>query len=191
MPTYRKTTGTSTEPLTYSEVKDWLRLNDDTEQTLVTTLITVAREIVEGQTWRPVTEQVYRMYFDKSELDTMVTLINKAPLISIDSVKYYDVNDVEQTLAATEYEYDLYANPARFRLKSVPSCYDKMNTLYIEFTCGYTTIPEDLKQAFRMIIGHLYENRQDVVTGTQVNEIPMASKYILERYRNNFIFAKN
>jgi hypothetical protein len=50
-------------------------------------------------------------------------------------------------------------------------------------------VPLPIKQAMYLIIGHLYENRQDVVTGTQVHEIPDSSKYLLESYRNNFIFA--
>jgi hypothetical protein len=34
-----------------------------------------------------------------------------------------------------------------------------------------------------LIIGHWYENRQDVVTGTQVNEVPQASQYLMEQYK--------
>jgi hypothetical protein len=67
-----------------------------------------------------------------------------------------------------------------------------MNALQLNFTCGYTNaaaVPSPIKQAMYLIIGHLYENRQDVVTGTQVHQIPDSSKYLLEPYRNNFIFA--
>lgn len=191
MANYSYTTGVSSEPITYSTAKDFLRLNDDSEQTFVTTLIKVAREIIEGQTWRPVIEQEWVLSLDKSELNTLIRNINKAPVISVDSVTYYDTNNTLQTLSTSEWEADVNGNPARFRLKSVPECYDRMGALNINFTCGYTTVPDDLKQAMLLIIGHLYENRQDVVTGTQVNEIPLASRYIMERYRNNFIWINN
>ena len=189
---YRLVTGPATEPLTYSEAKAFLRLNDDSEQTFVTTLITIARQIVEGQTWRPLISQTWALQFDASELNLFISNINKAPIISIDSVTYYDVNNALQTLSPTLYETDIYGNPARFRLKSIPSVYDRMGALIVNFVCGYTNaaaVPQAIKQAMLLIIGHLYENRQDVVTGTQVNEIPMASRYLLEPYRNNFIYA--
>ena len=189
---YRLVTGPATEPLTYAEVKAFLRLNDDSEQTFVTTLITIARQIVEGQTWRPLISQSWALQFDKSELTLFISNINKAPIISIDTVSYYDTDNVLQTLSPTLYETDIYGNPARFRLKSIPSVYDRMGALIVNFVCGYTNaaaVPQAIKQAMLLIIGHLYENRQDVVTGTQVNEMPLASRYLLEPYRNNFIYA--
>jgi uncharacterized phiE125 gp8 family phage protein len=189
---YRLVTGPATEPLTYSEVKAFLRLNDDSEQTFVTTLITIARQIVEGQTWRPLISQSWALQFDASELNLFISNINKAPIISIDSVTYYDVNNALQTLSPTLYETDIYGNPARFRLKSIPSVYDRMGALIVNFVCGYTNaaaVPQAIKQAMLLIIGHLYENRSDVLTGTQINEMPLASRYLLEPYRNNFIYA--
>jgi uncharacterized phiE125 gp8 family phage protein len=67
-----------------------------------------------------------------------------------------------------------------------------MGALIVNFVCGYTNaaaVPQAIKQAMLLIIGHLYENRSDVLTGTQINEMPLASRYLLEPYRNNFIYA--
>jgi uncharacterized phiE125 gp8 family phage protein len=192
MANYRQLTEPATEPLSYSDVKAYLRLNDDSEQAFVTSLITVARQIVEGQIWRPLISQTWAMQFDYSEIGTNIYNINKAPLLSVTDVKYYDEDDTLQTLAASQYEVDIYGSPARFRLINVPKLKDRMNALQLNFTCGYTNaaaVPSPIKQAMYLIIGHLYENRQDVVTGTQVHQIPDSSKYLLEPYRNNFIFA--
>ena len=192
MANYRQLTQPATEPLSYSDVKAYLRLNDDSEEAFVTSLITVARQIVEGQIWRPLISQTWAMQFDYSEIGTNIYNINKAPLLSVTDVKYYDENDTLQTLAASQYEVDIYGSPARFRLINVPKLKDRMNAMQLNFTCGYTNaaaVPSPIKQAMYLIIGHLYENRQDVVTGTQVHQIPDSSKYLLEPYRNNFIFA--
>jgi uncharacterized phiE125 gp8 family phage protein len=192
MANYRQLTEPATEPLSYSDVKAYLRLNDDSEQAFVTSLITVARQIVEGQIWRPLISQTWAMQFDYSEIGTNIYNINKAPLLSVTDVKYYDEDDTLQTLAASQYEVDIYGSPARFRLINLPKLKDRMNALQLNFTCGYTNaaaVPSPIKQAMYLIIGHLYENRQDVVTGTQVHQIPDSSKYLLEPYRNNFIFA--
>lgn len=192
MANYRQVTQPSTEPLTYAEVKAFLRLNDDTEQTFVTSLIVVARELVESRIWRPLISQTWSFQLDYSEIDMLVKNINRQPLISVDSVTYYDANNALQTLASTSYESDIYSSPPRFKLKTIPVVYDRMNALQVNFTCGYSSaanVPEPIKQAMYFIIGHHYENRQDVVTGTQVNEIPKSSEYLLEPYRNNFIYA--
>lgn len=192
MPNYRLVTGPSTEPLTYAEAKAYLRLNDDSEQSLVTSMITAARGIVEGHIWMPLISQVWAMQFDKDELSQAVVNINKAPLISVDSVTYYDNTNSIATLSAASYESDIYGSPARFRLKVVPLVYDRMNALQVNFTCGYSSaanVPQPIKQAMYFILGHIYEQRQDVITGSQVNEVPLASRYLLEPYRNNFIFS--
>ena len=192
MPNYRLVTAPASEPLTLTEVKLYLRVDDTTENDLITSLITAARSLVEGHTWMPLISQTWAMQFDKSELNELIWNVNKAPLSSFSSVTYYDSNNNLQTLATTEYETDIYGSPARFRLKNVPSVYDRMNALQLNFVCGYANaaaVPQPIKQAMLMIIGHLYENRQDVITGTQVNEIPMSSEYLLQPYRNNFIFS--
>ena len=192
MPNYRLVTAPASEPLTLTEVKLFLRVDDTTENDLITSLITAARSLVEGHTWMPLISQTWAMQFDKSELNNLIWNVNKAPLSSFSSITYYDSNNDLQTLATTEYETDIYGSPARFRLKSVPVVYDRMNALQVNFVCGYANaaaVPQPIKQAMLMIIGHLYENRQTVITGTQVNEIPMSSEYLLQPYRNNYIFS--
>lgn len=189
---YRLVTGPSTEPLTYAEAKAYLRLNDDSEQSLVTSLISAARGIVEGQTWRPLISQVWATQLDFNEVNTSVIRINKAPVISVDTVTYYDSNNALQTLSATNWESDIYGSPARVRLKTPPIVYERMNALQINFTAGYANaaaVPNDIKTALYMIIGHLYEVRMEVAIGNIVQEIPMASKYLLEPYRNSLLSA--
>jgi len=34
-----------------------------------------------------------------------------------------------------------------------------------------------------LIIGHLYENREDVISGKTITEIPMGSRFLLDPYR--------
>ena len=192
MASYRLVTAPTTEPLTYAEVKAYLRLNGDDEQSFVTSLITVARQYVETQIWRPLINQAWAMNFDKDELTTQVYNINKAPVTAVNSVTYYDLNNTLQTLSTNQYESDVYSTPARFRIKTMPQVYDRLNALQVNFNCGYANaaaVPTPIKQAMYMLIGHYYENRQDVVTGTQVNKIDEASEHLLNPYRNNYIFA--
>ncbi len=40
-----------------------------------------------------------------------------------------------------------------------------------------------IRSAILLITGHLYANREDVVVGAPVAELPMASRYLLQPYR--------
>ena len=44
-------------------------------------------------------------------------------------------------------------------------------------------IPAPIIQAIYIIVGRYYENRQDVVMGTQVNEVPLMVNHLLTPYR--------
>lgn len=189
---YRLVTGPATEPLSLEEVKLYLRVDNTVENNLITALILAARQTVEDRCQRPLISQTWSANYDSNELNLNVKFINKAPLLSFTDVKYYDSEGDLQTLAASDYEVDLYGSPARFRLKTIPNVREGFNAMQATFVCGYAnaaSVPQPIKQAMYLIIGHLYENRQDVITGTQVHSIPNASAYLLEPYRNNFIFA--
>ena len=69
----------------------------------------------------------------------------------------------------------------------MPTIYDRFEAMVIRFTLGYANagaVPEDIKLAIKLLLATWYENRQTVVTGTQVNDIPMTYQFIMETYRN-------
>ena len=68
---------------------------------------------------------------------------------------------------------------------SWPSIRCKTNAITIELVAGYATVdavPEDLKQAVLLTVGHWYENREDVVVGDEGAKLPNAVDAILNRY---------
>lgn len=187
---YKLITAPATEPLTLTEVKVHLRVTGSSEDDYITALIVVARNTVEAQTYRPLVTQTWRLDLDYSELTLAVINLNKAPLQTLSFVKYYNSDNTLTTLDTTEYDYSVDGNPARVKLITVPTCYDKFGTLQIQFVCGYgaaAAVPTALKQAMLIIIGNMYENRQDVITGSTASELPKASQYLMEPYRNIFL----
>jgi len=61
-----------------------------------------------------------------------------------------------------------------------------INGICIIFIAGYSTIPaipKSWKQAMLLLIGHLYEHREDVITGTIVSQMPLASQHLLWKDR--------
>jgi hypothetical protein len=67
-------------------------------------------------------------------------------------------------------------------MKSASSHVEVLNQYRLTFKTQTQTVPEYVYQAALMIIGHYYENRQDVGK-ERIFEVPMNSRYLLDRYR--------
>jgi len=108
------------------------------------------------------------------------------PLISVTHVKYYDTSDSETTWNSSNYNVGKFMNQKGFiEIKdgvSTPSLYKRDDAIEIQFKCGYGTsssdVPDAIKQAILLIVGKMYELRED-----SVSRLPKASEYILEPYR--------
>jgi uncharacterized phiE125 gp8 family phage protein len=96
-----------------------------------------------------------------------------APLDSVTSIKYYDENNAQQTLAAAYYQVDTLSVLPRIKLNdgySWPTTYDKMNAVEVIFKTGYGTLTTDVPKNKRMAVmfyaADMYENRTNQRTQT-------------------------
>lgn len=90
--------GTITEPVTYQEVKDYLRISNDLEQSMIEDMITGAREFAEEYCNRAfvaktVTQYVSELEPDQTSFDLVIT-----PVDSITSVERVDEEGNETAL---------------------------------------------------------------------------------------------
>ena len=187
MAQYKLVTGPSSEPITLGEAKLYLRVDDSTEDALITAIITAARRKFENDTYHYLMPQTWELYLNQNEINAEQISINKSDITAISSVKYYDQSNTQQTLSTNDYQTAIQGRPYSIQLTTVPQVYNRLEAMVIRFTLGYTNaaaVPEDIKTAIKTLIGTLYENRQTVVTGTQVNEVPDTYKFIMENYRN-------
>lgn len=193
---FKLKTGPTVEPLSSTEAKLHLKIDpaDTTDDTLVTALIKAAREMAENYTGRALINQTWEYSFSDwpHYIDPLHNYIELMPsqLSSITSITYKDVNGATQTLASTGYEADTYNLPGRVCLKFGkvwPVAQYIQNAILITFVAGYgtdgTSVPGPIKSAILLIIGHLYENREDVIIGRQVNDLPKGAEYLLNPYR--------
>lgn len=187
------TVGPDVEPVTLVEAKSHLRVDHNDEDALISVLTQAAREMVENNTNRSLITQTRVIKLDGFPWGDTLKLTD-GPVSSITSIYYDDDADVNTLLASSLYWTDLDSNIPRVRIKSsFPSTYDKPNSVQITYVAGYgadgTYIPQPLKQAMLLILGHLYENRQQVIVSgspTGALEIPfganaLMSPYILEQ----------
>lgn len=152
------------EPITLEEAKAFLRVTVSDDDTLITGLIKAARVDQENYTGRAFISQTWKEnyrrwpdYFDMA----------KAPLLSVDSIKYLDGTGAEQTLAADQYRVLLDEDAAGriYRNYGVtwPELYAVPDAITLEFTAGYgpaaIDVPEEIRLALQLSISHFYDNR--------------------------------
>jgi uncharacterized phiE125 gp8 family phage protein len=129
------------EPILLAEAKKHLEIaTDETRHDdHITGLIVAAREWLEGYTGRAYVLQTLEMTFDA--YPGCVIELPRAPVQSIDSIKYVDGNGVEQTWAVANYQSDLNRVPARVALAYgglLPSSQrTDLGSWKIRFAAGY------------------------------------------------------
>lgn len=170
MPTSLVTAGTL--PVSLTEAKNHLRVTGNDDDVLIDNLITSATTSAENDTWRRFTTQTYDVFYD----NFANVEIPYGQLQSVTSVKYYDTDNVQQTLSSAVYDVDIVHDPGRVTLaygQSWPSVYDRPNAIEIRFVCGYSTVPEDIKTAIKfkieMLYGNLFDKEYDILDNAYTN----------------------
>jgi uncharacterized phiE125 gp8 family phage protein len=184
---WKVTTSPTTEPISLAEAKLHLRVDHSTDDDLITDLIKVAREWCEAYEGRAYMTQTITAYMDRFCGD--VIALPHPPLLDVSSVKYQDVGDTQQTLSTSIYNVDTTAEPGRIILaysKTWPTTLPEENAIEIVYTAGYNEtadntddVPSRVKSAIKLIVGHLYENRENSIVGVSAQNIPMGAKSLL------------
>lgn len=183
----RVTTPATVNPVSLAEAKDHLRVTGDDENSLIVNLIKAASEAARQITRRQFVNATYTL--DLPDFPSGDIELEFPPLSSVTSVKYYDVANDQQTLSAsTDYEVDTYSTPGRIVLRvneSWPDVYDRALPVTIVYVAGYgaaaSSVPEPIRQAILLLVGHLYENRE-ATTPQTLSDTPMAVQWLLGPY---------
>lgn len=177
------------EPVTVSEVKNHLRVTDNSEDALIAGLITSARKYVEQVTRRSLINQTWRLYIDDFPNSDSIEL-PFPPLVSVTHVKYYDENNTLQTLSGSIYQTDNRSTPGEIELTASgawPATADeKVNAVEIEYIAGYgssaSAVPSPIRLAITHLVSHWFENREPF-SAVQLNLVPTTFEMILMPYR--------
>ena len=115
------------------------------------------------------------------------------PVLSVDSITYIDIDGIEQTVAASSIQTITDHIPAIVVLDDVPSVDgDTLNAVTITVTAGIESgnsppnadkIPEQVKQAIKLMVGHFYENREAVSIDGTPSTVPFATDALLWPHR--------
>ncbi len=183
----RVITGPVIEPVTLSEAKLHLRVDTSADDALITALIAAAREMIEERTGLALLTQTRDALALAFPAERYIELLYP-PVQSVTGVYYTETDgSSEQTLSAAAYTLSVWN--ARITLKSGyawPS-----GEMRVRYVCGYTaaaSVPQRLRQAVLLLIGHWYENREATQNGTVLREIPLAVEALINLERRTWGF---
>lgn len=184
----KRTTDSSSEPITLAEAKEHLRVDHSTDDTYIQTLIKVARQSVEISTGRSLASgQTYvaGYQFFPYMYDRLV--IPRPPFSTVSSVKYHDAEDTEQTLSASSYVVD--SSGSGCALLSMTDNFDyptltknREARVLVTFTAGDTP-PEPLYQAMLLLITHYYDTREPVAYNANPMKVPRSVDFLCRQYK--------
>ncbi len=174
------------EPLTESELRTHLKIEDTVEDTYLGGLITTARKALEEMYWTQFITATYDQYFDRFAGELK---LRKPPLGNVTSVTYTDIGGSSQTVETSVWEEGLVDGVGVVRLKyqqTWPSdARGHPDTVVVRFTGGYgeaDAVPGPIRHAMKLLCGHLHQHRELVVVGTIIAQLPMSVGALMTPY---------
>tara|TARA_R110000772_G_scaffold258052_1_gene375096 strand:+ start:330 stop:908 length:579 start_codon:yes stop_codon:yes gene_type:complete len=170
------------------ELKEHLRITFNDDDNYIVELEYAARRMVEEFTnlflLRTTGEQYGNTFND-------LKILFKSPLFpdaENSRVSYYQ-NGGWIVLPTIEREIVRAMKPSRVYATadfSNPTTDDVFQAWKIEYTVGFpdvAEVPQPIKQAIKIIVSDMYENRQSVIVGKIVSEIPRTAQYLMNPYK--------
>ena len=169
--------------ITTADLKAHLRVDHSDEDALIEALREAAIAHVESYCNIKLGDVTAVMYMDGFPSSWEVPV---GPVQSVAQIDYNVTTTTTQTLAATNWYADLIRRPARISVINPPTVADYThNGVQITCTIGYpeADIPAPILHAIRLIVGHYYEQRQQVIVGVNAMELPFGIHALLNPYR--------
>lgn len=173
-------------PVSLEEVKEHLRFTYDSEDSLILSRIKMITAFCEDQTQLSLMGKTLELI--EPSFNCKIVL-PRPPVQSIVSIKYLDVNGVEQTLAESEYVVNNFDEQRAFVMpsygKSWPDVLPGIDSVKIRYIAGYPSpsiVPEPLKLWILLQIGHWFENRSAVNSGDSISKMEYVDA-LLEAYK--------
>jgi uncharacterized phiE125 gp8 family phage protein len=191
MKTLKLVTGPAYEPVSVAQAKEWLLISDDTSHdNTIAKLVKAMREHAENLTHRAFVQRSYTLYMDAWPYDAEWGIridLPFPPLRSVTSLKYTDTGGTLQTMDAADYSVQSAYEPA-FIIPAYgeiwPSIRKWPDSIQVAFVAGYDPGSPQDQQGYRDAmpgalltwmearIATLFENREQIITGTIVAALP-------------------
>ncbi len=168
-------------PVSLDEIKIHLRVIDNTDDMLISQLILAAVSWAELFQRRLFISRAVTMKMEEFPAEIRPCF---SPLVSVGAIKYIDTAGAEQTLSSANYRVDTDTEPGRITEAygcSWPAIRQVTGAVTVEYTAGYGSaadVPDDIKSAIMLLVGHWYENRSTIAESQNI-KVPQAAKALL------------
>jgi uncharacterized phiE125 gp8 family phage protein len=184
--------------LSLAEVKEHIRIeaDDEAEDVLLSAMIMAAENKLDGYSGL-----IGRCLIDQKwtyALDDWPPVRLSLPLLDVSavSVSYYDDGNTKRQLPDNQYllQQGLCGPFLEWMDNFVsPSVFDRADGVQVEMTCGFgpavDDVPADLRLACKLLVANWYQNRETVVIGASLAEMPVPNDilWLLSGYRRSII----
>jgi len=157
------------EPVTLAEARRFLRLDQNDEDDLLTTLITAARLMIEAASGRCLIEQRWRIVLDRWPAGGEIRL-PLSPVSRIEDARVYDMLGAPQPVATAALALDGMSDPPLIRVDNagVPEIGRRRGAVEIDIVAGFgptaAAVPAPLRQAVLRLAARWFEERGDVAS---------------------------
>lgn len=169
---YKVTTAPASEPVSTADAKTYLNVSTSLHDTLIANLVSAARVQYEFYTNTAVITQTITQVWDCTPYSTFELSVSP---VTTATVFYKDTNGSYQTWDSSNYTLDTVSPLARvvkLTTASWPTVGEFPNAWKIEYVAGYASasaVPEDIVDSILLLVGFLYENREDIPIGDSSN----------------------
>ncbi len=185
---YTRTVAPTSEPLTIDEAARQLQIAVGDDNAHITTLIQVARDVVENGTGRALMASTWvGVCAEWPECGDIYLTV--APISAVASVKYYaDGDTVLTTVDSADYVVSTLVQPAQITFDDdfeYPALANRPDAVQVTFTAGATNprnVPPSCRHAVAILVRHYYDN-PSAVSVASVNELPQHLQSLLQQNR--------
>ena len=169
-------TDAATEPVDATFAKLWTKIDGADDDDIIDLLITGARKAAESFCERYFVPRTIALHLDA--FPTAEIELPRPPIIAIDHVKYYDGDGVLTTISSANYTFEQSHGdpPVRAWLLPAseyewPSTQDVANAVEIQYQCGFSTCPWDVKEYICAHIASTYSQRESIARSDRVQKV--------------------
>lgn len=185
--TYSQTNKSSATLISLSDMKLYLRVDDTTDDLLISAMISAAVTLAEKYMNRDLLETTYENY--RNDIEQDLTL-RRAKFSSLDSIEYLKDSSYN-TLNPSSYQVATKGIYGRIWEVNINDSFDEHpQAIKITFKTGFgpsaSNIPDDILMAIKAHVAYMYENRGDCeTTSKRLYDIPMpvTTKLIYDLYK--------
>lgn len=184
------TAGPAVEPITLAEAKAYLRVDNDAEDVLISSLVMTSRLQIEAALSIALVSQTWSYFIDRLPLDGTIRLPLR-PIQTLDAVRIHHGDGGTTSLPTAGFVLDGLSNPPRIVCHGVPSpmvAPRLANAYEFAVTSGFgpaaADVPAPIRQALLQLVAHWFEHRDPSAIGTEATRIPAAVSQLLAPWQS-------